>query len=504
MSADRPPAREQDRRPPTATAVVRGLLWYVVAHGARQITAIGSLIVLGALLAPDAFGTLAAALGVMGIPSLLLGAGTRGALITSKSLSAGQIYRAVTFVLAAGTTFAVLIAAAAQPLLGTFAKGSDASVLRVLALALPIQALTVVPISLLERRLEFKRLATMVSASTVIAAIAAVVAAILGAGVWALVLRYLLLQVLMAIFCWRVVGRSLPSTSERAGIKGLLRFRLEKGTPFLLLGVADFIAFGVDNLVVGRFTDATRLGLYALAFQLAWAPLTQVSWRIGAVLFPATAATNELELVRRRTLKATRLLALVLLPLVPPAVVLAEPVLPALFGQEWEDMVAPFRILVVVGAAHGVLNVIGESLSGAGHIGFRARVHLAWALSMVVSLFPLVSAGGTTGAALAHLLLLFPFAAAYTIVGTRRIGTDVHQLALSLRGIVLPVCVQALVTAASAAVLSHSGLAGLPSALGASLLGGVVLGALLLVEPSRPLREGAILLKGAFSRSATT
>lgn len=501
MHGDPPSAGEPARRPPTAAALVTGVAWYALAHGARQITAFGSLIVLGALLAPGAFGTIAAALTVMGIPALLLGAGTRGALITSKSLSADQIYRAITLVLAAGVAFAVLIAAAAEPLLNTFARGGDAWVLRVLSVGLPIQALTIVPVSLLERRLQFQRLAKMVSASTVVAALAAVVAAVLGAGVWALVLRYLLVQALMAIFCWRVVGSLRPS--RPASIKGFLRFRLDKGTPFLLLAVADFIAFGMDNLVVGRFTNATRLGLYALAFQLAWAPLTQVSWQIGSVLFPATAATDELQLVGRRTLKATRLLALVLLPLVPPVFVLADPVLPALFGQEWQDMVAPFRILLVVGAAHGILNVIGESLSATGNIGFRARVHLAWALVMVLSLFPLVSAAGITGAALAHLLLLFPFAAAYTIVGSRLIGTDFRRLLLALKGIVLPVCVQALVTAALAAVLSRRGLPNLPSALVASVFGGVVVGALLLAEPSKPLREGTVLIKAALGRSAS-
>ena len=501
MHADPSPARDPDRRPPSATAVLKGLLWYGVAHGTRQITAFGSLIVFGALLAPEAFGTLAAALGIMGIPALLLGAGTRGALITSKSLSAGQIYRAVTFVLAAGMAFAMLIAAAAEPLLNAFAKGGDAWVLRVLALALPIQALTVVPISLLERRLEFKRLATMVSGSTIIAAVAAVIAAVLGAGAWALVLRYLLVQVILAISCWWVVGPSLPARPPRARTKGPSRFRLEKGTPFLLLAVADFIAFGADNLVVGRFTNATRLGLYALAFQLAWAPLTQISWQIGAVLFPATAATDELELVGRRTLKATRLLALVVLPMIPPAFALAGPVLPALFGQEWQDMVMPFRILLVVGAAHGVMNVMGESLSGTGNIAFRARVHLTWALVMIVSLFPLVSVAGITGAALAHLLMFFPFAAAYAFFGTRLIGTDARRLALALKGIVLPVCIQAVITGVSAAVLSATGVPGLPSALAASAVGALAVAALLLAEPSRPLQEGAVLLKAALSRS---
>lgn len=164
-------------------------------------------------------------------------------------------------------------------------------------------------------------------------------------------------------------------------------------------------------------------------------------------------------------------------------------------------MVMPFRILLVVGAAHGIMNVMGESLSGTGNIVFRARVHLIWALVMTVSLFPLVSVAGITGAALAHLLMFFPFAAAYTFCGTRLVGTDVRRLALALKAIVLPVFIQALVTGMSVAVLSANGVPGLLSALAASLVGALVVAALLLAEPSRPLQEGAVLVKAALSRS---
>ncbi len=67
---------------------------------------------------------------------------------------------------------------------------------------------------------------------------------------------------------------------------------------FFMLAFTDFVALNSDFLVVGHL-DGGRpsLGLYSLAFTLAFAPVTQVSWQVGRVLFPAAAATVDLATV---------------------------------------------------------------------------------------------------------------------------------------------------------------------------------------------------------------
>ena len=84
-----------------------------------------------------------------------------------------------------------------------------------------------------------------------------------------------------------------------------------------MLALTDFVALNADFLVVGNLTRPPSLGLYSLAFTLAFAPVTQVSWQVGRVLFPAAAATSDPATVGRRTLVSLRMLALLLLPLSP-------------------------------------------------------------------------------------------------------------------------------------------------------------------------------------------
>ena len=71
-------------------------------------------------------------------------------------------------------------------------------------------------------------------------------------------------------------------------------------------------------------------------------------------------------------------------------------------------MVPVFQILILVGVAHAVMNVTGESLSGTGNIGYRARINLVWMVAMIGALFVLVRFDGIRGAGAAHLGLYLP------------------------------------------------------------------------------------------------
>jgi O-antigen/teichoic acid export membrane protein len=264
-----------------------------------------------------------------------------------------------------------------------------------------------------------------------------------------------------------------------------------------MLALTDFVALNADFLVVGGLRHATSLGLYSLAFTLAFAPLTQVSWQVGRVLFPAAAATGDLATVGRRTLVSVRLMGLILMPLVAPIVVLAPTVLPGLLGEEWRPMVAPFQILLVVGVGQALVGMLGESLSGTGGIGFRARVNAVWAAGMVGALIGLVSLDGIRGAAFAHLALFVPLALAYLTLGARRLRLSPRHVLGALGGVAAPVALQAAATAAVWAALSAAGADGPAAEATGAVVGLLVVALALLRMPGSPLAEGRAMLAAA-------
>ncbi|MFL5843397.1 MAG: oligosaccharide flippase family protein [Solirubrobacteraceae bacterium] len=481
---DSPPA-------PSARHIVRQALWFGLGQAANDLAFYVMVLVLAALLSPHAFGSVALGMAIVRVANLITQAGIGGSVITAKGLTSEELRRSYWITVGTALAFAVVIAAVATPLSHTLAAGSDPDVLRFLAFAVVLAAAAVVPSALLRRELQLKSLAAINAGAAIVTAVIAIIAAVAGAGVWALVARQLVYQGVIALVAYRVtrplVAR-LPSAAGRRGPSA----RSRDGLAFVLISASGLIAMTLDNVVVGAATDAAQLGFYSLAFTFGFAPLTQISWRLGQVLFPAAAATQDLELVGRRTLSILRITSLLLFPLVPVAVVLAPAVIPAVLGEKWAPMVTPFQILLVVGIAHAVTNTIGESLSGGGGASFRSRIDISWAVGTLalVGVFALLD--GIRGAALGHLAGFLPLLVGYAWWGTRRIGTDPKRLWEALRGILGAVAAQAAVTFGLWEALSSAP----EGAAAAAAAGGGLLTALVVLWrlPSRPFDEARRLI----------
>jgi len=492
---------------PSRPEVARAVSWVSLGHFASQALWLVSLLVLASILSPRDFGTLASAMVLVNLAGLLVDSGTRGSIIATPHLTRADVRGAIALNLAVGLAATVVIAGLAGPAVGALADGAHVGAVRVLAAGVLLYAAGITALALLQKNLRLKGFAAANIGAAVVSSVAAVVAGVLGAGVWALVLRQLLSMGLLSVFAWMAARHLVPAEAaggaagdRRPGLLGRLRVRQPGWTGFFLLAAADFVVLNVGFFVVGAITEAENLGVYSLAFTLAFAPLTQVSWVVGRVLFPAAAATRDLDAVGRRTLVSVRLMALLLLPLLAPAIALA-PVLPELLGPEWGPIVTPFQILVLAGVGQALVGVIGESLSGTGNVGFRARVNLLWAVGMVGALIALVSADGLRGAALAHAALLIPFAAAYAVAGTRRIGTSAGRLGGALRGLAVPIAVQAGVTASAVAALRAAGASDAAAGAGGAAAGVAAVAVTLALAPSSPLREGRAVLAEALGRA---
>jgi O-antigen/teichoic acid export membrane protein len=458
--------------------------WVGAGHVIGQAFWFGSLLLLAMLLPPRAFGTIAVGLLMVTAATRLMEAGTRGSIMVAPTLSRQQVLTSLTLNVGTGIFLSAALAVLAGPVVTLFADGADALVLAVLGLSVAFFAPGIVPLALLEKNFMFKRRASVQAGATITASTLAVIAALLGAGVWALVIRQLVFQALLAILGWVAARRLLPERDTSPRTRRWAPVRRGGALGFMLFSLTDFVVFNADYLTVGHFTDATQLGLYSLAFTIAFAPVTQVSAQLGSVLFPA-AASSDPETIRRRTVAGVRLTCLVLLPLVPVAVVLAPTLVPAVLGQRWIGMVAPFQILIVVGVAHAIVNVIGESLSGTGYIGFRARVNVVWMAGMIAALVVLVQADGIRGAAFAHLLLYAPVAIVYGTLGMRLLGAESRSLSRALHSMTALLGLQVVATIGVVVALHESGLpVAVRGALAATV--GLAAGGLYLVARGGP------------------
>ena len=486
----------------TAKTVGQALSWAGVGQVLSRILWFGSLFVLAALLPPAALGTVTVALVVTNTAALLVGSGTRGSLITNERVTTQHLRYALRLNMAVGVVVTAFVVAVADPIVSTLLPGADAAVLRWLMISVGLHAVAVVPLAVLQKNMQFKREASIAVGASMVASVAAIVAGVLGAGVWALVLRQVLASVIEAALAWFAARRYLPGFRQLIG-RGT-RPSGGRGTTarwFFGLSLVSLAAMSADYVVVGRLLGATELGLYSIAFALGFAPLTHFSWWLGGVFLPAAAATRDLDLLAQRTLRALRVMSLTLLPLIVPALVLAPWLVPLALGERWTGSVVVFQILFPVGVAHAVLNLVGEALGGSGKIKLHAQLIGLWAVVIVPLLFLLVPSGGIRGAAIAHVLVLVPVAAGYLLLGSRRLGLPTLGLIRGLAGLAPPLLSQLAVTLGGFWLLAAAGAPDPVARVASVVVGIAAAGAVLLLRPSGPLLEARSLLAATRQRA---
>lgn len=467
----------------TRQSVAKAISWAGLGHLISQATWFASLLVLAVLVPPRDFGVVAAGMVIVNIATLLVGSGTRGSIIVAKRLDLEHVRYALWLTSFAGLALTGLVMLLAKPIVSLFAAHTNAAILQGLVLSVGMFGLSIVPIAMLEKQMRFKAETVVMGSASIISAIVAIAAGALGAGVWALVLRQVLWSTLVTVFAWIAARRLLPSWRQLIG-RGRRPERVQRPGAgwFFVLATFNLIAMSVDYLVVGHLTNATGLGLYSLAFTLGFAPLTQFSWRLGGVLLPAVAATSGLEVVGRRTLLALRTTAALLLPLVVPALVLAPWLIPTVFGAKWAHSVEVFQILLPVGIAFAILNMLGEALGGSGNVSLPAKLQILWALLILPALIVLVQVDGIIGAALAHLIVLAPVATGYVIFGSRAVGLRPTQVLEALGKVLNPVAVQAAVSVGVLLVLRQAGASLALRDIAAALSGVLVLAVLVVIR----------------------
>lgn len=213
----------------------------------------------------------------------------------------------------------------------------------VLALALPVQSLQIVPKAQLQVEMRFRALAGLILVNSVLTALFTILAAWAGLGAYSFVVPVPIVAALVAALAWWYTRPRVRLRTEFSRWKYLFRNSAAYGITQLLYvfdNQADYIALGLAG-----FTDIL-IGTYVFAFSVAVQPLRLLSSNIPVVLFPSLSHLSlDREKQVRAALRAMRLMALLIVPFCVLQIVVTEPAFRVLFPSRWLDAVLPCQIL---------------------------------------------------------------------------------------------------------------------------------------------------------------
>jgi len=154
-------------------------------------------------------------------------------------------------------------------------------VLRALSVVFLILSLASVHGALLVRQLQFGRIAVVELAAGVAGLAAAITGALMGAGVWSLVMNCCELRCLRRR---HDLGKALAAQAPLL----LVELRSISGFGLNLSGsnTVNYFARNADNLLVGKYLGAVALGFYGLAYNIMLFPLQAVGQTLGVFCFP--------------------------------------------------------------------------------------------------------------------------------------------------------------------------------------------------------------------------
>ena len=392
-----------------AGETVRGVGWTAVAQLSRQVLQTVFSIVVARLLLPEDFGQVAQIVVLAGLANILSDFGLGAALVQRKAID--ERHRSSSFWLQAALGLVVTgILVAAAPLIAAFYGEPDLRMLTiVLAPNFLLSSLCTVQRALLTRAMRFRALAVVDIGALAASGVVCVLAASMGAGVYAIVGQTLTATGVTLVLLWSMASWRPRVVFDRAALGELLPFSRN------LLGftVVNYAIRNSDNLLVGRLMGATALGLYTRGYSILLYPTRQISSVVGKVMFASLSKLNDdVDRLRRVYLRAVAAIALITFPLMVGLALVSEEFVLGVLGAKWSAAIPIIRIFCLLGALESVFTTVGWIYQSTG----RTDVLFRWGLLM--GGFPLAgiivgSAIGsieavTVGYALTTTLLVYP------------------------------------------------------------------------------------------------
>lgn len=314
------------------------------------------VLILARILTPSDFGIVAAAMVIIGFVGIFQEFGLGKALIHYE----GEIDKSANVIFWTNVSLSILlylILFITAPLISSFFHEPElVNVLRVLCIQIILFSFTSVHQALFRRQFQFKQLFFIRLFSSVIPGLVSIPLALSGYGVWALVCGTLAGSTVRLLLIWKASSwRPQLSYNFR-----LARQLLGFGGWITLEGLLGWLMVSGDSVILGHYLGVGKLGIYRVGVTF----LSLVSGLIFNPIFPVIYSSfcrlqSDISQLRSYYLKATRLIATIVLPVGITVALLAKPISLVLFGGKWKGIET---VILIIGIKD-VLTSIGVGIS---------------------------------------------------------------------------------------------------------------------------------------------
>jgi|GEM_PF-2460650 len=345
--------------------------------------------------------------------------------------------------------FQLLLVLGSLPVLNHFypeAHVRNATLTTVLAVLLIGDLITVAtstPFTLLRKRMLFRHLAILEATGATIGAGTGIALALMGYGVWGLVIGRVFPTLFRFTYCWLLHPWKLSFRFSRHTARSFLKL----GVYMWIIQATIFITYAVGDLLVGSLIGLAALGMYSKAIHLANLPVEMLTGVIATVSYPLYCRLqNSREDVSKALAKVVSTIFRLTVPISLGMVLVGSEFVEIVLGEKWLPVAPLLKVLALYTVLRSIFDDTGRVFLALGKPKTPAVLRAVQSVLQIGICYMLVTGFGPMGASLsADLAVLIGVGLNYFFL-QRLIRIPFREIFLypAVCGVLTLVCVSAL------------------------------------------------------------
>lgn len=361
-------------------------------------SAVASIILGRCLLASD-YGIVSFAFIFINFMGNFADFGIGSALIQRKELDESALYTAFTLKCILGGAALVLTFAlsALAPLF--FDNPQIVVIIRLLSLYFLITIISFLPISLLTKAMDFKKISIAEITLSLVNSLLAIILALSGYGYWSIVVAFLCANVVSSAMLYIFKPVALRLRLDGKIVREFVSF----GGYLFLSGLLVFFTFNLDNFVIGTINGSNDLGYYAIAYNWGSMVCVIMYMVVLRVVFPLMVKLqDEGSQIRNAYLKTVEYSGYLVILVNILLYSVSKEFLVCILGQntdKWLPALTSLRILCFYGILRGLLEPIGQVIIAKGDTKILFKANIVATLFEAATVYPALKYYGIEGVA---------------------------------------------------------------------------------------------------------
>lgn len=329
------------------TEIIRGAFFSGLSKYSSLFISILVTAVLARLLPPDDFGIIALMTVLTCFFDILSNAGMGPAIIQNKTIKDYEIPQLFKFSIILAISLVCIFVLISKPVSSFYHEPRLEPLLNLIAIQLLFSTLNVVPNALNLKEKRFKYIAIVNISSSFICGIFSIVAAICGAGIYALIITPIGNSIIAfsanTIKCRKLIFCGAQGTLW-SSLKKILNFSFYQFS----FNIINFFSRNLDKMLLGKFLGMSELGLYEKSYRLMTLPISTLTNVFSPTIQPVLSEYQEKrETIRNVYNKLSIYLCAIGVVLAPFLFICADELILIAFGHQWAGAVPIFKVLAL-------------------------------------------------------------------------------------------------------------------------------------------------------------